>query len=401
MASITQVVSEFSNDPILNMKLKILFMLAAGLWLPLRAHGAPPDPSHFPALVASLNTVQKLSFCGEKVPLDIQDVRERLEKEMLLTLWDRPQVLLWLKRSRRFLPSIEEMLKENKVPDDLKYVAIAESALRPHAGSRRGAVGFWQFMAATGRKYGLTVDERVDERRNVFFSTRAAVRYFSELYRIFGSWTLAIAGYNMGEEGLKAEILAQETDNYYRLYLPLETQRFIFRILTVKLVVSDPAGYGFHLSEHDYYPPFNVDTVEIDCPQETPIGLVARAAGTYFKVIKDLNPQFRGHYLSKGTHRLQLPKGASAGFQREYSRLIRQYAALKKERVYIVRKGDNLSSIAQRFNVPLAVIIIWNRLDLSQPIHPGQRLVIYPQGPNAGTAVEVDDSDLERSESPD
>ena len=168
----------------------------------------------------------------------------------------------------------------------------------------------------------------------------------------------------------------------------------------MKLVFSDPAGYGFHLSEHDYYPPLRVDTVEIECPQETPIRIVARAAGTYFKVIKDLNPQIRGHYLSKGTHRLQLPKGASAGFQRRYRRLVKQYAVLKKERVYIVKKGDNLSSIAEKFNVPLAVMIIWNRLDLSQPIHPGQRLVIYPQETQGDAAVGDADPELERHEAP-
>jgi hypothetical protein len=378
------------------MKWKILFIFAAGLWLPFQVYGAPSSKAKLPSLISSLNAVKKLDFCGERVPLNIQEVRERLEKEMLLTLWDRSQVLLWLKRSRRFLPPIEEILKKHKLPDDLKYVAIAESALRPHAGSKRGAIGFWQFMAATGRKYGLEVNERIDERRNVFFSTRAAAQYFIELHRMFGSWTMAAAGYNMGEEGLKAEILAQETDNYYRLYLPLETQRFIFRILAVKLVFADPVKYGFNLSDKDYYPPFSVDAVDIRCPQELPLQVVARAADTYFKMIKDLNPHIRGHYLSKGTHRLHIPKGAAAGFQRRYRALIEQYATLKKQRIYIIKKGDNLSSIAARFNVPLAVLIIWNRLDLSRPIYPGQRLVIYPQGPPGEVADE--DSHSEKKE---
>ena len=131
-------------------------------------------------------------------------------------------------------------MKENGLPDDIKYIAVAESALRPHAGSSKGAMGFWQFMADTGRKYGLTINAYVDERRNIFASTAAAIRYLNELHQKFGSWELAAAAYNMGEEGLQAEILEQDTNNYYQLYLPLETQRYIFRILSVKLILLKP-----------------------------------------------------------------------------------------------------------------------------------------------------------------
>jgi len=362
------------------MKWMTFLLMLAGIFHCEVAHSANVEPANFPSLVSSLRGINSLDFCGERVPLEVQEVRERLEKELLLSLWDRPQVILWLKRSRRYLPFIEEMLKENDLPDDLKYVAIAESALRPHVGSRKGAIGFWQFLADTGRKYGLVINERVDERRNIFASTRAAIRFFEDLHKTFRSWTLTVAAFNMGEEGLMAEILEQKTDHYYRLYLPLETQRFVFRILSVKLIMSNPEKYGFKFKEEDFYPPLEYDQVKFDCFEDIPIRIAAEAAKTDFKVIKDLNPEIRGHYLAAGRHNILIPKEASIGFHDRYQHLEKEFLAARKERIYVVRKGDSLSSIADRFDIPIASLIIWNRLDLSRPIHPGDRLVIYPKG---------------------
>jgi hypothetical protein len=328
-------------------------------------------------LISSLKIESSLEFCGEEVPTKRHEIRERFEKELLLSLWDRPQVILWLKRSHRYLPYIEEMLRESNMPDDLKYIAVAESALRPHAGSRKGAIGFWQFMGDTGRKYGLVVNEYSDERRNIFASTEAAIQYLNKLHLDLGSWTLAAAAYNMGEEGLRAEILEQGTDNFYKLYLPLETQRYIFRILSVKLILSDPGKYGFRLTKEDYYPRLAFDRIELECLQEIPIRIIAQAGRTHFKVIKDLNPELRGHYLAKGKHRILIPEGASAGFKERYIDLEKKYLAARKNKIYIVKKGDNLSVIADRFGIPLAALIIWNRIDIKRPIHPGDRLIIY------------------------
>ena len=144
-----------------------------------------------------------LTFCGERVPVEIQDVKERFERELLISSLDHAQVILWLKRSRRYLPYIEQSLKENGMPDDLKYIIIAESALKPNATSNKGAVGYWQFIFGTGQNYGLTINENKDERRNFFASTKAALSYLKNLYGMLGSWTLAAAAYNMGEEGLR------------------------------------------------------------------------------------------------------------------------------------------------------------------------------------------------------
>jgi hypothetical protein len=362
------------------MRWKFLIFLGIGLFSWSNVQGGPVNPAQFPSLISSLRIDAPLDFCGEPVPTERQDIRERLEKELLLSLWDRPQVILWLKRSHRYLPPIEEMLRRGEIPDDLKYLAVAESALRPHAGSRKGAIGFWQFTKYTGRKYGLVINERIDERRSLFASTRAVVRCFKELHETLGSWTLAAAAYNMGENGLMMEILEQGTDDYYRLYLPLETQRFIFRILSVKLIFSGRERYGFSLTRDDYYSPMAFDRVHIVCSQDTPIRIVAQAAETHFKVIKDLNPEIRGHYLSEGSHTVHIPEGASKGFHGRYRDFLEHWLAHQKEHIYIVKKGDSLSSIAHRFDVPVLAIIFWNRLDPHKPIHPGDELIIYRKG---------------------
>ena len=335
------------------------------------------EPASFPSLLSSINVGIPLEFCGEAVPVENQEIRERLEKELLLTLWNRAQVILWLKRSSRYFPIIEEMLTESGMPDDLKYIAIAESALRPHARSKKGAVGFWQFIKPTGITYGLDINRRIDQRRNIFASTQAAIKYLRDLHEILGSWTLAASGYNMGEKRLMAEILEQGTCSYYHLHLPRETQRYVFRILSAKLILSDPGKYGFLLSDDDYYPPLKFDRIQVDCAQNTPIRIIAQAAKTHFKTIKDLNPEIRGRRLPRGRHQLLIPKGASKNFRAEYQPHLENWLAEKEKRVYVIKRGDSLSSIANRFNVPLAALTVWNRLDPNKPIHPGDHLVIH------------------------
>jgi len=339
-----------------------------------RAAG-PPAVQDLPALI---RVDAPLDFCGEPVPLQMSEVRERLERELLISLGNRPQVILWIKRSARYLPHIEKALKEKGMPDDLKYAAIAESALRIHAVSVKDAKGVWQFMEGTGVRYQLKVNSEKDERLSFFAATAAALKYFKELYALFGSWTLAAAAYNMGESGLKAEMLVQKVDNYYRLYLPLETQRYIFRILAIKLILSNPARYGFHLKAEDLYAPEPFDPVEMTCPRDVPIHLIAEAAKTDFKVIKDLNPEIRGYYLSAGTHRLLLPAGSAEGFQVRFATLSNQWLADRQTHVYTVKKGDNLSSLAERFGVPLQALLIWNRISAKEPVKPGDRLIIFP-----------------------
>jgi len=359
------------------MKWALVVLLGIGLFSWPNVFSALPKSPPDPFLISSLKIDRPLELCDEPVPLDIQEVRERLDKELLLTLWDRPQVILWLKRSRRYLPYIEKMLQKNEIPGDFKYIALAESALRPHAGSPKGAMGFWQFMQDTGRQYGLVINNRIDERRNIFASTQAAIRYFKDLYKQFGSWTLVAAAYNMGGDGLADEIQEQGIKDYYRLYLPIETQRYVFRILSIKLIFSDPKRYGFHLSDEDYYPPLEFDRIQVNCSQDTHLRIIAQAAKTHFKEIKDLNPEIRGYSLPAGKHTILIPKGASQGFGARYQPLLHQQSADQTEQIYVVQEADTLSSIADRFGVPLSSIITSNHLNPKLSIRPGDKLIIY------------------------
>ncbi|MFZ1985704.1 MAG: transglycosylase SLT domain-containing protein [Desulfatitalea sp.] len=343
--------------------------------------GVIPAMAQEKITAAAARLPQGLTLCGEPVPMNLEEVRERFEKEMLLTLWDRPQVLLWLKRSSRYLPFISQELKKAGLPDDLKYLAIVESALMPHAGSSRGAIGFWQLLPETARKYGLTVDDFIDQRRDIYLSTPAALSYLNALHTRFSSWPLALAAYNLGEGTVDAEIMEQKTRDYYQLYLPLETQRFIFRLLAIKLIIGDPKAYGFELAAEDFYKPLRFDTMDVDCFQETPIRLVAQAANTYFKMIKDLNPHLRGHYLQAGRHSLRLPPGGGDHFNERFQALVSAHSEERQQRIYVVQSGDTLSSIAEKFGVPLAALLIWNRIDMKKALQSGDRLVIYPREP--------------------
>jgi hypothetical protein len=226
-------------------------------------------------------------------------------------------------------------------------------------------------MEATGLNYGLVINSEKDQRRNIFYSTQAAIAYFKELYDLLGSWTLSAAAYNMGEQGLQSEILAQQTDDFYNLYLPLETQRYVLRIVAAKIVLSEPDTYGFQFTQEDLYPPLQFERLKLHCFQETPISIIAQAANTNFKAIKDLNPEIRGHFLAAGSHRILIPKGAADGFQERFKLLVENWKTENKERVYVVKEGDNLSIIAERFNVPLPALIIWNRLEKNKHIYPG------------------------------
>lgn len=336
-----------------------------------------PPLSAGQAIVEAIRIKPPLSFCGETVPLSDPEIRERLERELLVSLDNSDDIILWLKRANRYFPYIEKVLREQGLPDDLKYITIAESSLRPLAFSNKGASGYWQFIESTGTKYGLDISNDIDERRNVYRATQAALRYLRELFALFGSWTLAAAAYNMGEDGLKSEILVQQENNYYRLYLNQETQRYVFRILAAKIIMSNPARFGYVLLPDDLYRPRNFETVEIKVAQPAPLYLLARAANTTFKTVKDLNPQIKYYHLPSGAHRLAVPPGSSAGFAERLEKLLAEWLKTRNDFVYTVKKGDTLTGIAARFNVPYRALLIWNRLGRGNRIVAGDKLYIF------------------------
>ena len=238
--------------------------------------------------VYALDVPDSASFAGEKVPLFDAEVKERLDREILVNTYWQSQTLLLLKRKSRWFEEIEAALKRNGIPDDFKFLALAESGLA-NVVSPSGAAGYWQFLEGTGRQYGLEIDADVDERYHVLLATDAACRYILEAYREFGSWSLAAASYNMGMEGLREAMKQQQSGNYYDLLLPEETMRYLLRIVALKEICAAPGNYGFHLRERDYYRPFETAVLTIDSTVNN-LAVFASLYGMSYKTLKTLNP---------------------------------------------------------------------------------------------------------------
>lgn len=269
------------------------------------------EPTPTELLKMSFNLPQipeTLEFCGEPVPLSDREVLERLERELLVNAYWHSNTFLLLKRTGRYFPLIEKILQEEKVPDDFKYLALAESGLL-NARSGAGAAGFWQFLKATAIKHGLEVRDDVDERYHLEKATRAACDYLREAKEEFGNWTLAAAAYNRGENGLARAINAQHVKSYYDLYLNPETSRYVFRIISLKLIHSDPGNYLFNLDADDYYKPLSTYDFEVNNTIED-LPKFALEHGTNYKSLHELNPWLRTYELpnkSRKMYKIALP----------------------------------------------------------------------------------------------
>jgi len=252
-----------------------------------------------------------LQFAGEQLPTKDVDVMERLDKELLVNTFWHSNTILLLKRANRYFPIIEPILKKNGIPDDFKYLCMIESGLS-NVVSPSNAAGFWQFLEATGKKYGLEINEEVDERYHLEKATQAACDYLNNSYQLFNNWTLAAAAYNMGESGVLRQLAAQGVGNYYDLHLNTETSRYIFRILAAKEIYSNQVKYGFDIQKENLYPSIAskliaIDSAINDLPQ------FALQLGTNYKHLKLLNPWLRKSFLknkNKKLYRIALPENA-------------------------------------------------------------------------------------------
>lgn len=316
-----------------------------------------------------------VSFANERVPLDKWDVWERLDIEFLWLLANEQQVFLWLKRSGRYFPLIEEELQRAGLPDDLKYVAIVESGLKPGATSYAGAAGFWQFIESTGNDYGLEQNAWLDNRRDLYASTKAAITYLQKLYDMFHDWPLALAAYNCGEGRVLNALRNQGVQSYYQLELPRETERYVFKIIAAKLILSEPEQYGFYIDESTLFPPHKVERVQIHLKQTTHLRDIAKMYGSYYREIRLLNPEIRSTSLPAGTHIIKVPQGWQQAVGAGQS--APAGATDGDEIVYIVKAGDSVSKIARRFNVSVDNISkLEGRTASLSDIHPGDKLLI-------------------------
>ncbi len=259
---------------------------------------------------------QTLEFAGESVPLDNYDTRESLRRELLATCYLHSRTMLTLLNTQRYFAIIEPIMEKYGIPSDFKYLCMAESGLDPNVVSVAGAAGLWQLMPATGRKYGLEVGADIDERYHIEKATEAACRYLRESYERFGSWTLAAAAYNLGDAGLSRRLKQQGVADYYDVYLPTETMRYIFRILSLKMITEAPYNYGYMLSNADYYKPLTdyrvveVSDVPIDWSQ------FAQANGTSYKMLRELNHWIRDYEYSNSAGKTYAVKIPNADFRK-------------------------------------------------------------------------------------
>ena len=257
----------------------------------------------------SVEMPEKIDFAGEDVPLDRFDVYESLDREMLSNSYFHSQTIRFLKMAPRYFSIIEPILKENGVPDDFKFLCLAESNFDERIVSPAGAVGLWQFMKGTATDYGLEVGKEVDERYHIEKSTAAACKYLIDSYEKYGSWTMVAASYNAGRSFTTGQMDRQKSENYYDLLLGDETARYVFRILALKVIFSDPDKYGFLVTDEEKYP--IIKTKIIDVKGAVPnFADFAIQQGISYKMLKIFNPWLRESFLtnpSGKTYQIKIP----------------------------------------------------------------------------------------------
>ena len=257
------------------------------------------------AVVTSLPIPNDLNFAGEPVPLDEQEVLERVDREFLVNTYWQSNALLLMKRSQKYFPVMRPILDFYGIPEDFLYLAVAESGLES-LRSPAGAAGFWQLMKGTAKDYSLEVNNNVDERYHVEKATEVACKYILKAKEKFGSWTLAAAAYNAGNRGIYRQLEKQQATNYYDLLLGQETGRYVFRILALKTIMNDPISYGFVLNDIDYYKLTPTKQIEIDKPLKN-LSDFARSHGISYKILKRHNSWLRqGHLNNRSRKKYQI-----------------------------------------------------------------------------------------------
>lgn len=273
--------------------------------------------SEVPSLTAPPSIPNQVSFAGENIPLDRYDLRERMDRELMSFTYMHSTTMLTIKKANRYLPVIEPILRQQGVPDDLKYLAIIESSLNTLAKSSAGAAGMWQFMQTTGRQYGLEVNNNIDERYHIEKATVAACKYLKEAYEKYGNWLSVAASYNGGQARITSELKKQQAEKATDLWLVEETSRYMFRLLAAKEVFTNPQRFGFLLKSEELYPVMKYDEVTVTTGIDT-LATFAKQHGISYRELKDANPWLRQDFLqnkSGRTYVLKIPAKESIYYQ--------------------------------------------------------------------------------------
>ncbi len=308
------------------------------------------------------------------IPIVINDKVEQFIQFFQTTIRDK--FITWLARSEKYIPFMKSVLKEYGLPEDLVYLSLIESGFNPYAYSRAKAVGLWQFISPTGKRYGLRVNWWVDERRDPEKSTIAAAKYLKDLYEMFACWYLAAAGYNAGEYKIINAIKRYRTDDFWKLtkhrYLKRETKDYVPLMIAAALVAKDPEKYGF--IDVEYQEPLRYEKVRV--PELTDLSLIARACETSLEEIKDLNPELRRGVTppNETEYEIKIPFGGKDLFLENFEAL----QPLKKFqfKTHLVKKGESLKGIVKHYRVDLEPLLEINHLDKTSRISKGETLLI-------------------------
>ena len=358
--------------------------------------GAYQDYFNSSYKIFGLNIPKDLNFSNEKVPINDFNVRENIDRELLINTYWQSQTLLIHKRCNRWFPVIEPILKKYGIPDDFKYLAIVESGLN-NIVSPSKATGYWQIMENTAKFYGLEINDEIDERYNIEKSTEAACKYFKDAYQKFNNWTLVAASYNMGMGGLESQLLKQRVNSFYDLLLNDETSRYIFRILAIKEIISKPKVYGYLLRKKDLYPAFSTFRLTIDSSINN-LADFAINHGINYKILKILNPWLRRNQLtnkSKKNYSFQIPEKKFLHynfdeFGSDTSQIISNQEqnfyvkaneiipdSTPKQIIHIVKSGETILSLAKKYNVDDRLIRVWNMLPEKEKLSENSEVIIF------------------------
>jgi hypothetical protein len=258
--------------------------------------------------IKALKLPSNLNLAGERVPIEKPDVKERMDRELLVNTYWQSNGLLLLKRANKYFPILEPLLRKYGLPDDFKFLALAESGFSDETSSA-GAAGIWHFMKATGREYGLEINKNVDERYNIEKSTKVAAEYLKNAKDRFGSWTLAAAAYNAGKYGIARRLETQKVSTYYDAKLANETERYVFRILALKEIIKNPEKYGFVFEKEDLYTIKKTYTIKVDTAINN-IASFAKGFNINYKELKIHNPWLRENKLnnkSRKVYKIKIP----------------------------------------------------------------------------------------------
>lgn len=279
----------------------LLAVLSIGFTIPFLISSNHVDEDHsakseVPYCVSSPSVPEQVTFDGESIDLRRYDRRERMDREIMAFTYMHSTTMLLIKRANRYFPIVEPILKENGIPDDFKYLMVIESNLNTIARSPAGAAGLWQFMPATGREFGLEVNDNVDERYHIEKATVAACKYFKQAYQKFGDWISVSAAYNAGQGRISSQLGQQLATHAMDLWLVEETSRYMFRLLAAKEVFSNPQRYGFLLKKENLYPPLNYQEKIVNSPI-TNLSNFAKQQGITYAQLREANPWIRSTHL--------------------------------------------------------------------------------------------------------